>query len=61
MDFPMLYRGNDVELAPGMVFFAHMILMDSDAGQAYCLGRTYILTDKKPEPVSKYPLDMILR
>jgi Xaa-Pro dipeptidase len=61
MDFPMFYRGNEVELAPGMVFFAHMILMDSDAGAAYCLGRTYIIGAKKPEPVSKYPLTMIVR
>ena len=49
------------ELAAGMVFFAHMILMDSDAGAAYCLGRTYIIGAKKPEPVSKYPLTMIVR
>ena len=61
MDFPMLYRGNEVELAPGMVFFTHMILMDSDAGAAYCLGRTYIIGAKKPEPISKYPLTMIVR
>jgi Xaa-Pro dipeptidase len=61
MDYPMFYRGNDVELAPGMVFFAHMILMDSDAEAAYCLGRTYIIGAKKPEPVSKHPLTMIVR
>jgi Xaa-Pro dipeptidase len=61
MDFPMFYRGNEVELAPGMVFFAHMVLMNSDAGAAYCLGRTYIIGAKKPEPVSKHPLTMIVR
>jgi Xaa-Pro dipeptidase len=44
-----------------MVFFAHMILMDSDAEAAYCLGRTYIIGARKPEPVSKYPLTMIVR
>jgi Xaa-Pro dipeptidase len=61
MDYPMFYRGNAVELSEGMVFFAHMILMDSDAEAAYCLGRTYIIGAKKPEPVSKYPLTMIVR
>ncbi len=61
MDFPMFYRGNNVELSAGMVFFAHMILMDSDAGAAYCLGRTYIIGAKKPEPVSKFPLSLIVR
>jgi Xaa-Pro dipeptidase len=48
-------------IAEGMVFFAHMILMNSDAGSAYCLGRTYIIGAKKPEPVSKHPLTMIVR
>ena len=61
MDVPMFYRGNDVELSAGMVFFTHMILMDSDSGAAYCLGRTYIIGEKMPEPVSKYPLTMIVR
>ncbi len=61
MDFPMFYRGNEVVIAEGMVFFAHMILMNSASEAAYCLGRTYIIGSKKPEPVSKYPLTMIAR
>lgn len=61
MDYPMFYNGNDVVIAEGMVFFAHMILMNSDADAAYCLGRTYIIGAKKPEPVSKHPLTMIVR
>jgi Xaa-Pro aminopeptidase len=61
MDYPMFYKDNDVVIAEGMVFFAHMILMNSDAGAAYCLGRTYIIGAKKPEPVSKHPLTMIVQ
>ena len=61
MDSPMFYKDNPVEIRAGMVFFTHMILMNSEAGAAYCLGRTYIIGDKKPEPVSKYPLEMIVR
>jgi Xaa-Pro dipeptidase len=61
MDSPMFYAGNPVELGRGMVFFAHMILMNSDAGAAYCLGRTYILSDGKPQPVSRLPMEMIVR
>ena len=61
MDMPMFYAGNDAELGAGMVFFAHMILMDSNSGNAYCLGRTYILTKEKPEPVSRHSLEMIVR
>lgn len=61
MDSPMFYKDNPVEIGPGMVFFAHMILMNSEAGAAFCLGRTYIIGEKKPEPVSKAPLKMIIR
>jgi Xaa-Pro dipeptidase len=61
MDFPMFYANNDVELGRGMVFFAHMIVMDSQSGSAYCLGRTYIIGEKRPEPVSKFPLEMVIR
>ena len=61
MDAPMFYAGNPTVLGAGMVFFAHMILMDSDSEKAFCLGRTYILGEKKPEPVSKFSLDMIVR
>lgn len=61
MDAPMFYKDNPVEIRSGMVFFAHMILMNSEAGAAYCLGRTYIIGDKRPEPVSKATLEMIIR
>lgn len=61
MDYPMFFAGNTQQLGAGMVFFAHMVLMNSEARVAYCLGRTYILTEGKPQPVSTYPLDMIKR
>jgi Xaa-Pro dipeptidase len=61
MDFPMFYHGNPVVLESGMVFFAHMILMNSERKAAYCLGRTYIIGDKRATPVSRHPLGMISR
>jgi Xaa-Pro dipeptidase len=61
MDNPMFYKDNPIRIGSGMVFFAHMILMNSEAGAAFCLGRTYIIGDKKAEPVSKAPLEMIVR
>lgn len=61
MDFPMFYTGNPVLMRPGMVFFVHMILMDSESGNAQTLARTYIVGEKKPEPLSKHPLDLIVR
>lgn len=61
MDWPMFYHGNDVSLEAGMVFFAHMILMDSDSRHAMTLGQTYIITDGAPEPVSTASLDLIVK
>jgi Xaa-Pro dipeptidase len=61
MDYPMFFRGNQTAIEPGQVLFAHMIMMDSDSDKAYCLGRTYIVTAGGPRPVSKFPLDMIVR
>lgn len=59
MDPPMFYRGNDWTLESGMVMFAHMILMDSETETAMCLGRSSIVTDGAPEPLSALPDDMI--
>jgi Xaa-Pro aminopeptidase len=61
MDWPMFFAGNPVEIGPGMVFFLHMILMDSEAGLAMTLGRTSLITERGPEPLSKAPLELILR
>ena len=61
MDWPMFYEANPWEIAPGMVVFAHMILMDSDAGEAMCLGRTYLTTDGAPEPLSRHGNEMLMR
>lgn len=61
MDAPMFYSGNRHPIEPGMVLFTHMIIMDSDSGCAFCLGRTYIVGEKRPEPVSRHSLDMIIR
>lgn len=60
MDTPMFYRGNPTPIETGMVLFAHMILMDSDSGNAFCLGRTYIMGAKRPEPLSRHSLEMIV-
>ncbi len=61
MDWPMFFAANPVEIGPGMVFFLHMILMDSEAGLAMTLGRTSLVTEGGPEPLSKASLELILR
>lgn len=61
MDWPMFYRDNAAVIAPDMVLFAHMILMDSDAGAAMCLGRTYRATEEAPEPLSRHGTELLVR
>ena len=56
----MFFTGNPVEIAPGMVFFLHMILMDSEAGLAMTLGRTSLITARGAEPLSKAALDLVV-
>jgi len=60
MDWPMLFTGNSVSLVPGMVFFMHMILMDSENQLAMNLGETYLLTDKGNERLGKKKIDLVI-
>ncbi len=59
MDWPMLYADNPVKIEPGMVYFCHMIIFDSDAQLAMCLGETVLTTDGAAERLSRSPLDLI--
>lgn len=61
MDPPMFYQDNDWPILPGMVLFAHMILMDSETETAMCLGRTYLVGDHGAEPLNGAALDLFLR
>lgn len=60
MDWPMLYTGNPVIAEPGMVFFIHMILMDSTSGVAMTLGRTSLVGPRGAEPLSRASLDPLI-
>ena len=61
MEDQMFYEGASTVIEPGMVFFLHMILMDSDSATAMCLGRTSLVGDGGAEPLSRMPLDMVTR
>ena len=56
---PMIYTGNPFVLKPGMVFFMHMILMDSQNNLAMNLGETYLITEKHNERLGKQKLDLV--
>ena len=60
MDWPMLYTGNPVLLQPGMVFFMHMILMDSENELAMNLGETCLITPSGNERLGKKKLDLVV-
>lgn len=45
----MFYQSHEWTLEPNMVMFAQLILMNSDTGNAMCLGRTYLVTGGTPE------------
>jgi Xaa-Pro dipeptidase len=60
MDWPMLYAGNPQVLAPGMVFFTHMILLDDRTGHSMSLGETAIITAKACQPICHAPRALIV-
>jgi Xaa-Pro dipeptidase len=60
MDWPMLYHGNPVPVAPGMVIFLHMIVFDAEKGLAMTLGRTSEVTATGAHVLSRGSLDFAL-
>jgi len=60
VDFPMFYEGNPLIMQAGQVFFLHMILMDSDAGEAMTLGHSVLVTPTGVERLSRHGLGLIL-
>ncbi|MFT7182836.1 MAG: Xaa-Pro dipeptidase, partial [Planctomycetota bacterium] len=61
MEREMFYDGAPTVMAPGMVFFIHMILMDSDSGTAMCLGRSSVVTEAGAEGLSRLPTGLEVR
>ena len=57
---PMIFTGNPLIIKPGMVFFMHMILMDSKAQLAMNLGETYLVTETGNERLGKQKLDLMI-
>jgi Xaa-Pro dipeptidase len=56
----MFYHGNPVQAQPNMVFFLHMILMDSDSGHAMCFGHTVAVTESGCEVLSRHSLELVV-
>ena len=60
VDFPMFYEGNPLIMQEGQVFFLHMILMDSDAGEAMTLGHSVLVKPDGVERLSRHGLGLLL-
>ncbi len=60
MEDQMFYEDAPAIMAPGMVFFLHMIIADSETGTAMTLGRTSLVTERGAEPLSRMPLGMVM-
>ena len=56
----MIFTGNPLIIKPGMVFFMHMILMDSEAQLTMNLGETYLVTKNGHERLGKQKLDLVV-
>ena len=54
----MLFSGNTVLAEPGMVFFLHCIVADSENGVAMSLGHTCLVTGNGREV--RAPLELIV-
>lgn len=61
MDWPMFYHGNPVPAAPGMVFFIHIIIFDSERGVAMTNGHTVLVTETGCESLSRMPTDLVVK
>ena len=57
---PMIFSNNPLILEPGMIFFMHMILMDSENQLAMNLGETYLVTEKGNERLGKQKLELVI-
>jgi Xaa-Pro dipeptidase len=58
---PMLYSGNTMLAAPGMVLFLHAILIDSPRNLAMSLGHTIVLRTGGAEVLSRLAPEYIVR
>ena len=60
MDFPMFYADNSFVMHTNNVFFVHIILMNSDTGNAMTLGQTVRVIDNGVERLSRQPTDLVV-
>jgi Xaa-Pro dipeptidase len=60
VDFPMFYKNNPLIMQSGQVFFLHMILMDSQAGEAMTLGHSVLVGERGVDRLSRHGIGLLL-
>lgn len=55
MEGAFIFRGNDRIIEPGMVFFPHMVFLDTDALATGCAGATLLVNETGCEDLSAIP------
>jgi len=56
---PMIYSGNPLIMAPGMVFFVHIMIPDTRTGLVAGIGQTFAIAEAgPPELLSRLPTDL---
>ncbi len=62
-DLPVIGRGNDTPLEPGMVIALHPHIVDASAGEAAsigaCLGDTFVIAEGGATKLSRYGRDIV--
>lgn len=58
MDGALICRGNELQLAPNMVFFPHMVYLDSQRHITGCAGQTLLVTSEGCRALSSVPFDL---
>lgn len=59
---PMIYAGNPLVMAPGMVFFVHIMIPDTRSGLCAGLGQTFVISENgAPEVFSQFPEKLHIR
>lgn len=58
---PMIFSGNPLIAEPGMVFFPHVMLGDTELRLVVGLGYTIAITETGCEVLSKLPLELAVR
>ena len=57
----MIYSGNPLPLAPGMVLFVHIMVGDAAEGVAAGVGQSFVVTTGVPDVLSALPVELFQR